>query len=330
MDRNWNISVLPSAFEFTVMMPWFRDPRLIAISVLGVVVTLFFAGLAFNRHRRLVRSYAEVERIVTQRTRELEVANRELLHSQKMKALGTLAAGVAHDFNNILSIIKGSAQIIEGNLGNQDKVRTRVERIKTMVDQGASIVRAMLGYSRADKQAADLDLNQLVTETIRLLGDRFLNRLNLTFEPTPELPGVRGSPELIQQILLNLIFNAADAIEATGDLTLRTGRMASAPAALVLHPAPAPGYVTVTVTDSGSGIPPEIVPRIFEPFFTTKSMSTQPGTGLGLSMVFEFAKDMGYGLDVDSELGKGTTFTVLVPVPDSGEPAGANLKPPAV
>ena len=85
---------------------------------------------------------------MAERTRELEVASRELFHSQKMNALGTLAAGIAHDFNNILSIIKGSAQIIEDNLENQDKVRTRVDRIKTVVEQGAGIVKAMLGFSR--------------------------------------------------------------------------------------------------------------------------------------------------------------------------------------
>ena len=100
-----------------------------------------------------MRSYAEVEKKVAERTRELEVANRQLLHSQKMNALGTLAAGIAHDFNNILSIIKGSAQIIEDNLDNHGKVRTRVDRINTVVEQGAGIVKAMLGFSRdSDEQ----------------------------------------------------------------------------------------------------------------------------------------------------------------------------------
>ena len=116
--------------------------------MVGLAVALFFAGLAFNRHRQLLRSYAEVEEKVAQRTRELESANRQLLHSQKMNALGTLAAGIAHDFNNILSIIKGSAQIIEDNLDNPAKVSTRVNRINTVVEQGAGIVKAMLGFSR--------------------------------------------------------------------------------------------------------------------------------------------------------------------------------------
>src|SRR5439155_11703297 len=112
MDRNGNVEAKPVQLDFTVIAPWYKEKRLVLISVAGVGVALFFAGLAFNRHRRLLLSYAEVERKVAQRTHELEIANRELVHSQKMNALGTLAAGIAHDFNNILSIIKGSAQII--------------------------------------------------------------------------------------------------------------------------------------------------------------------------------------------------------------------------
>src|SRR4029077_3708278 len=120
-------------------------PRLLSIGVLGLMVAAVLTGVAINRHRRLVRGYAEVENIVAQRTKELERANQELLHSQKMKALGTLAAGIAHDFNSILSVIKGSVQIIEANLDDKEKIRTRANRIKTMVEQGSGIVKAMLG-----------------------------------------------------------------------------------------------------------------------------------------------------------------------------------------
>ena len=145
MDRNGNIDPTPASSNFGDRVPWYKESRLVLIAFAGLAVALFFAGLAFNRHRQLVRSYAEVEQKVAERTRELEIANRELLHSQKMNALGTLAAGIAHDFNNILSIIKGSAQIIEDNLDNPEKIRTRVDRIKTVVEQGAGIVKAMLG-----------------------------------------------------------------------------------------------------------------------------------------------------------------------------------------
>src|SRR5256885_16275152 len=125
MDRSGNVDPKPPSLEFVVLIPWYREARLVFISSAGAAVALFFAALAFNRHRRLLHSYAEVEKKVAQRTLELERANRELLHSQKMNALGTLAAGIAHDFNNILSIIKGSAQIIEENVQDGQKVRTR-------------------------------------------------------------------------------------------------------------------------------------------------------------------------------------------------------------
>ena len=147
MDRNCNIGK-PTHVEFAVVLPWYKETRLVLIAVAASTVALFFAGLAFNRHWRLLRSYSEVEHKVARTHSGTPGRQPQLLQSQKMTALGTLAAGIAHDFNNILSIVKGSAQIIEENLENPQKVRMRVDRIKTVVDQGAGIVKAMLGFSR--------------------------------------------------------------------------------------------------------------------------------------------------------------------------------------
>ena len=314
MDRNCNVDPQAVAVEFAVVLPWHRDPRLTASIVVGVLAAFSFAALAFNRHRRLVRSYAEVEKIVKQRTRQLEVANQQLLHSQKMTALGTLAAGVAHDFNNILSIIKGSVQIIEGNLGNRDKIHLRLERIKTMVEQGSGIVKAMLGYSRVNREPPEsFIVSEVVGQSIKLLGDHFLRDTQVVLEAVPELPRAQAAADLVQQMLLNLLLNARDAMEGQGTVILRIGELMDLPDALVLAPAKAGAYVFIAVQDDGCGIPPEILPRIFEPFFTTKSFSTQRGTGLGLSMVYEFAKEMGCGLRVETMLGKGSTFTIIIP-----------------
>lgn len=313
MDRNWNEETQPQVYEFVAVVPWFREPRLLAIAAGGAIATLFLAWLAVNRHLRLMRSYSEVEKIVAQRTRELQRANQELLHSQKMRALGTLAAGIAHDFNSILSIIRGSAQIIESNLDDREKIRTRVDRIKTMVEQGSGIVKAMLGFSRAGREERLCEVNQLVAETKKLLGDQFQHEMTLRFEPAAALPRVRGVGELIQQMLLNLILNAADAMSGHGVITLRTGLLERAPSDPVLPPLGGPPLVYLSVRDQGSGMSPEILPRIFEPFFTTKAFSTRRGTGLGLSMVYEIAKELGYGLMVESSPGAGSTFTILVP-----------------
>ena len=320
MDRNGNIDPRPPRREFAVVPPWYKETRLVLISSAGAIAALFFAGIAFNRHRRLLRSYAEVERKVAERTNQLEVANRELVHSQKMNALGTLAAGIAHDFNNILSIIKGSTQIIEENLENPQKIRTRTDRIKLVVEQGAGIVRAMLGFSRDSGQEPALcDLNEVVQDTLKLLGDRFLREVQVSFEPAPALPGVLAAKDFIQQILLNFIFNAAESMENGKQILLATHMIGELSPDLVLPPVPASSYVAVSVQDSGCGILPENLPRIFEPFFTTKALSTRRGTGLGLSMVYELAKKIGAGLRVESVVGQGSIFTVILPVRDLSE-----------
>jgi len=324
MDRNANVDPRPARLEFMVIEPWYRETRLVLVLAVALAVALFFAGLAFNRHRRLRLSYTEVERQVAERTRELEVANRELVHSQKMHALGTLSAGIAHDFNNILSIIKGSAQIIEDNPGNPEKIRTRVARIKTVVQQGAGIVEAMLGFSRGSEHgAAPCHVNGVVDETIKLLGDRFTREVEVRFERGGDLPEIPVARDFVQQVLLNLIFNAAEAMERRDPMAqaprrkriiITTRETDAPPGGIVLQPSRAAGYIAISVRDFGSGIAPENLPRIFEPFFTTKAMSARRGTGLGLSMVYELAKKLEAGLAVESEVGAGSTFTILLPV----------------
>ncbi len=318
MDRNCNIDPKPARIEFAIVLPWYKELRLVGIALAGLAGALFFAAVAFNRHRQLVRSYAEVEKKVTERTQELELANRALVHSQKMNALGTLAAGIAHDFNNILSIIKGSAQIIGDNLEDQRKITTRVERINTAVEQGTGIVKAMLGFSRdSGKQSALCDVNAIVQETLKLLGDRFLREVHVSFERAADLPQVHCSPDFVQQILLNLIFNAAESMEKPKRIVLATRLSEQMPPHAVLEPDRAARYVAISVRDFGCGIPAENLARIFEPFFTTKAFSARRGTGLGLSMVYELAKKLTAGLMVESVVEQGSTFTLILPVKDS-------------
>jgi signal transduction histidine kinase len=317
MDRTGNVEEIPARLTFSIALPWYKETRLVLISFTGMITALFFAGLAFNRHRKLLRSYAEVERKVAERTRELEIASRELVHSQKMNALGTLAAGIAHDFNNILSIIKGSAQIIEDNVSNSEKVHTRVDRIKTVVEQGAGIVKAMLGFSAGSTDdPAMCDLNLIVQDTIQLLGDRFQRDAAIIFKLEPTLPQVPAVKEFVQQILLNFVFNAAEAESAARrkQIVLAVHTAQRLPANLALAPAPAPEYILVSVQDFGCGIQPENLSRIFEPFFTTKALSARRGTGLGLSMVYELARKLEAGLSVESIVDIGSTFTLILPV----------------
>jgi signal transduction histidine kinase len=314
IDRNGNVGASPATFEFSVVIPWYREPRVLAVVAPASAIVLFFAWLALNRHVQLRRSYAEIEMRIAERTLELERANRELLHSQKMTALGTLAAGIAHDFNNILSIIEGSTQLIEENLHDARKVHTRLSRIKAVVAQGSGIVKAMLGFSRESSPSAPADINSIVEDTLKLLGDRFLREVRITFTPAEHVPLVAGSRDFIQQILLNLIFNAAEAKSSDKAIMLTTFECPAAPLSPFIAPKVADGYVCVSVQDFGSGIAPEVLPRIFEPFFTTKALSTRRGTGLGLSMVYELAKKLGAGISVETAIGKGTTFSLLLPI----------------
>jgi len=326
MDRAGNVDPEPAHLEFAVVLPWYKESRLVLIGSAGAAAAVFFAVLAYKRHRQLVLSYAEVEKQVAERTRELGLASQELVQSQKMRALGTLAAGIAHDFNNILSIIKGSVQIIEDNLDKPEKIRTRADRIKTMVDQGSAVVQAMLGFSRgSDEMLEECDLNPVVDNTIKLLGDRFLREVDLRFERAPDLPPIHVSRSLIQQILLNFIFNAAESMSGRKRIIITTARAGELPVGLALPPGAAQAYVSVSVRDFGCGIAPENMPRVFEPFFTTKALSTRRGTGLGLSIVYELAKKMEAGLALQSTVGEGSVFSLILPAQPRRQP----VTPPA-
>jgi signal transduction histidine kinase len=314
LDPSLNIQPDPASVAFDIQLPWFKEPRLVAAFIALAFLLVALAFLGAHSYWRLRRSYAEVESQVAERTVALEKANEELLQSHKMRALGTLAAGVAHDFNNLLSIIRGSAQLLEGNLEDHDKARLRLLRIRTAVDQGAGLVKAMLGYSRgAAAPRRLLDVPEAVDQALRLLDERLQARL---VHPPADasLPPVSASPEMLQQIVLNLVHNADEAMmDRGGQIEVSVTGSPTAPATPILKPAPASVYVVVTVRDQGIGIAPENLPRIFEPFFTTKALSTRRGTGLGLSMVYEFAKELGAGLAVQSSLGVGSSFSVHLP-----------------
>jgi signal transduction histidine kinase len=150
---------------------------------------------------------------------------------------------------------------------------------------------------------------------VALLSKEFLSGIQLTLEfdrRTPRAPVSRGR---LEQILLNLLVNAAEAMKGRGKLTITVGTMqSSTKGAFVLRPKPGFQHIELTVTDSGPGMDPEIMPRIFEPFFTTKVSGTQRGTGLGLSMVYSLAEQEGIGLGIETQRGKGTTFHVVIPV----------------
>ena len=282
---------------------------------IGVMVVLVCAVFIRQRRRRLLAAYMEVDQRAEDQKRQLTMAQADLVHSQKMKALGTLAAGIAHDFNNLLSVIRMSNQLTgESTKGNAD-IQENVGEVDQAVQQGKKLVRSMLGYSREEYGEQDpFGLPELVEDTVALLSKQFLSGIALTLELDRDMSLARGSRSRLEQILLNLIVNATEAMEGAGSLRIQVHQIERLPEVLMLRPHAAPVYLELSVGDSGPGIAPEVLPRIFEPFFTTKHRGTTRGTGLGLSTVYTMAEQDGLGIAVETKLGQGARFSFFVPL----------------
>jgi len=249
-----------------------------------------------------------VEDITEQRRLE-----ESLRQAQKMEAIGQLAGGVAHDFNNILTVILLQTELITGRGGLPDAAREGVQQIRAAAERAANLTRQLLLFSRRQVlQARDLDLNDVVSNLAKML-QRILGedvRLELRLHPAPLM--THADAGMLDQVLMNLAVNARDAMPEGGRLIIETStREISAAEAAVLPDVPPGFYVGLRVSDTGCGIPPEILPRIFEPFFTTKEPGK--GTGLGLATVFGIVKQHGGCIQVASEPGRGTTFEVYLP-----------------
>jgi signal transduction histidine kinase len=195
-------------------------------------------------------------------------------------------------------------------------IQDNVADIEQAVIQGKSVVGSMLGYARTEDAAAGpTDLNSVVEETLALLSKEFLSGIALTLELERDTPKVNVSRGRLEQVLLNLVVNASEAMLGNGRLKITLCRRNLVPEKLyALRPRAAKEFVEMTVADSGPGIAPEIQLRLFEPFFTTKRSGSKAGTGLGLSLVYAIAQQDGLGLSVESEPDKGAKFTIVIPV----------------
>jgi signal transduction histidine kinase len=293
---------------------------------LGVLTAMFIGLYTLRYHQKMVRSYEEVETMVALRNRELKMAQAELMHSQKMKAMGTLAAGIAHDFNNLLSVIRMGNQLQHrDDISGEDKAESGLA-VERAVEQGKKVVRSMLGYSREPGGGREVfSVPELVDEVVLLLNKQFLGGLTLTLELNRDTPAVEGIRGRLEQILLNLVVNAAEAMDGKGRLMIgvREVEEIGRNGTLLLRPKQAIRYVELVVADNGTGIESGIQERIFEPFFSTKPQSSSSGTGLGLSLVHSLAEQEGMGIGLSSAPGKGSRFTILIPVEQSALPMDA-------
>ena len=292
----------------------------LAAAAAGLV--LLIGVIVFTVQRRTVDAYARAEALAQERQQKLLEAQVALVQSQKLEALGTLAAGLAHDFNNLLSVIRMSNHFVARAVPAEGATRENVQAIEQAVAQGRDIIRSMLGYARrTDDAATEFSVPRAVADTMGMLSRQFLSGLTVSLELEPTCPVVRGSGAQLEQVLLNLVVNAAEAMNGHGRLVV-SARPVSHPTNLALQPVQAPAYVELAVRDSGPGMAPEPLARVFEPFFTTKAGRTQPGTGLGLSVVDTIARQSGWGLGVRSRPGEGAEFVVLLP---ASEPGGEPL-----
>jgi signal transduction histidine kinase/CheY-like chemotaxis protein len=237
----------------------------------------------------------------------------QLLQSQKVEALGRLAGGIAHDFNNFLTCIMGNLALLERYVAPDSEAHAFLGQANAAVDSAASLTRQLLAFSR--KQVISprpINLSALVERMgkilVRLIGDR----IQLHVDCSGELWNVNADPGQLEQVVINLVMNARDAIAEEGRILIETRNLdANHPETALPEPSSPGDYVALSVTDSGRGMSDVVRARLFEPFFTTKDIGE--GTGLGLATVYGAVQQNGGGISVESELGKGSTFRILLP-----------------
>ena len=244
---------------------------------------------------------------------EKQAAEAQLRHVQKMDAVGQLTGGVAHDFNNILTVITGTIGILEEAVADQPQLAAVAKLIDEAAERGANLTKHLLAFARKQPlQPLEVDVNALVLEAAKLLHPTLGEHIEITPLLAEDAWTALADPNQLATAVLNLAINARDAMPNGGKLALETSNVFLDENYASLHSEVAVGnYVMIAVSDTGSGIPPALLERVFEPFFTTKEVGR--GTGLGLSMVFGFVKQSGGHIKIYSEEGHGTSVKIYLP-----------------
>jgi two-component system cell cycle sensor histidine kinase/response regulator CckA len=250
-------------------------------------------------------------RIVARDISERKMMESALLHAQKIDSIGNLAGGIAHDFNNILAAVLGSASIMRRRLTEKSPLYKYVDIIESSARRGSSLTRQLLTFARKTETIVKLvDINALIEETLHLFQRSVTKEIEVVTHLTEAGVSVNGDDGQIQQALLNIFLNARDAMPEGGRLTVATAvTMADAHTTSRFSSIKPGSFVVITITDTGHGMDGTIQNRVFEPFFTTKDS----GTGLGLSVVYGVVQSHGGFINLESEVGRGTTFSVYLP-----------------
>jgi len=245
-------------------------------------------------------------------TRELQLESQQR-QTQKMEAIGTLAGGVAHDFNNLLQVLSMEAGLLKHSGGLTPEQMKYADQINATVDRAAALTRQLLLFSRHEAaHPRDLDLSESVTTTTKMLRRILGEDIELQVKLAPQPLFIHADAGMMDQVLMNLVVNARDAMPKGGRLIIATaGVDFDESTAAQSPPARTGAFVCLSVSDTGTGISPEVLPKIFEPFFTTKDIGK--GTGLGLATAFGIVSQHHGWINVASEVGQGTTFQVYLP-----------------
>jgi PAS domain S-box-containing protein len=250
--------------------------------------------------------------------------------AQRMEAIGKLAGNIAQDFTNLLTVIHGNAELVLADNGwLKDYTRRHLKQIADATERAADLTRQLLAFGRKQiVQTQAVDLNQVIGNYTKMLNRVIGEAITLRCHFAKYLPSVNADVGMIEQILINLIVNARDAMPRGGAIDITTEAVTLDAAGAEIQPEARPGkYLAITISDTGTGIYPEYLPRIFEPFFTTKQPGT--GAGLGLATVYGIVKQHQGWIDVSSQLGQGTTFKIFLPAnpPDTARAAISQAKP---
>jgi chemotaxis methyl-accepting protein methylase/signal transduction histidine kinase/exonuclease VII small subunit len=310
-----------------------RPYRKLDGTIEGVVITFVDVSGPKRQHEGLRTLNRALETRMAERTAELEATGRALSEqteerqrtedmlrqSQKMEAIGKLTGGIAHDFNNLLGVIIGNAEVLLDVLKNRPDEADQAREILSSALNGAELTRRLLAFARQQPlRPRQIDLNALLQGQVGMLRRILGETIQVTDSLATDLWMVRADPSQIGDALLNLALNARDAMPQGGVLTIATGNVhLDASNEAVSSGELAGEFVVLAVTDTGTGMPPEIVAQATEPFFSTKPPGA--GTGLGLSMIYGFARQSGGHLLIDSEVGAGTTVRLYLPRAQAGE-----------
>ncbi len=303
-DRLWRVDFWPEADFVRKRQSWFVWGFLAGAMLFVSLVEISLLMFSGNSLR--------IERLVRDRTRELKQTQEQLFQSQKLESLGKLAGGIAHDYNNILASIMGFGSMLRQRVGHDEKSVIQADIIISSAERAAKLTQQLLGFARKGQYERKIfSLNDSVKQTVDILSATVTKNIDIRTNLEADLATIEGDSNQIMQVLLNLGLNARDAMPQGGTITIETQNY------LVKEGSPAElnrdkhHYVLLKFSDTGTGIDLSVRDKIFDPFFTTKPQGK--GTGLGLAMVYGIVKNHGGIIDIESELGEGTTFLLYFP-----------------